>query len=606
MAAPRPSSFIGGVPVPGSPAGSSSRLHIDADTQDYYDDFDQMPAPHRLSTAHSPSPYPDSFSPSPYLDPFANEHGRASIDSLGQQEYPRRSFGDMDNHYYQNQAAGSSAAAAAVGSGLGRGTFGGGQAAGKGYMPTSLHDHDEFYADPHEDGDAWGTYNASRDRYLARKEVELASMGPGRGYRAGAGAGVGAGAAAAGAGIGAGFGAAAARNSSRFSMPWSKEKGYSNHDGYSYGDGQGERKSRMWWYIGGVAGLALLIVIIAIGVTVAKAKGNSSGSGSKSSSGNGVTGVTKSDPKDPSKFALDSRLKQSFYGMCYTPLDAQYPQCGDTLESVIEDVQLLSQLTTRLRLYGADCNVTQLTLEAIKQTKVNMTIFPAVWVDTNATTYARQVAEIQDAITKYGVDLIEGITVGNEYLLNGGSETDLIQKMADMRTTLAGMGLSKVVPVGTGDAGSMITATLAAGADYIQANIHPWFGEVPVDLAAGWTWDYAMTNTPSTVLTAPNAPKYYIAEVGWPTGANATTFETLGPAVAGIPEVNTLLSGYVCQANTNASALGTSSNPGYFWFEAFDEPWKDVLFGGVEAHWGLFDSNKKLKEGLVLPDCAHP
>ncbi|CAD6920849.1 unnamed protein product [Tilletia controversa] len=572
--------------VPGSPAGSTSRLHIDADIQDYYDDFDQLPAPHRLSTAHSPSPYPDHAS-SPYLDPYAsyNDKGRNSIESFGfiDQEYPRRSFGDMDNHFYPtNQQPHGRIAGAAAGAG-----------AGAGYMPTSLHDHEDLHND---DGDAWGTYSASRDRYMARKEAQMASVAP-AGF--GAAAGIGA----------AGAAAAGARTSSRFSMPWSKEKAYANDaGGYSYGDemGMGQRKSRMKWYIGGVGALALLIVIIAIGVTVAKAKGQNS-SGSRSTSGNnGVTGVTKSDPSDPSKFDLDSRLKQSFYGMCYTPLDAQYPQCGDTLESVIEDVQLLSQLTTRLRLYGADCNVTQLTLEAIKQTKVNMTIFPAVWVDNNATTYARQVAEIQDAITKYGVDQIEGVTVGNEFLLNGGSELDLIQKMADMRTLLAGMALSKTVPVGTADAGSMITATLAAGADYIQANIHPWFGEVPVELGAGWTWDYAMTNTPSTVLTAPNAPKYYIAEVGWPSGANQTSFEALGPAIAGIPNVNTLLAGYVCAANANASALGTSSNPGYFWFEAFDEPWKDVLFGGVEAHWGLFDSGKKLKEGLVLPDCVHP
>jgi len=40
-------------------------------------------------------------------------------------------------------------------------------------------------------------------------------------------------------------------------------------------------------------------------------------------------------------------------------------------------------------------------------------------------------------------------------------------------------------------------------------------------------------------------------------------------------------------------------------FEYSDEPWK-VIFGGVEPHWGLFDSSKKLKPGLVIPDCTHP
>lgn len=37
-------------------------------------------------------------------------------------------------------------------------------------------------------------------------------------------------------------------------------------------------------------------------------------------------------------------------------------------------MQLMSQLTTRLRLYGADCNQSQLVLEAIKRTQVDMQV----------------------------------------------------------------------------------------------------------------------------------------------------------------------------------------------------------------------------------------
>lgn len=53
-----------------------------------------------------------------------------------------------------------------------------------------------------------------------------------------------------------------------------------------------------------------------------------------------------------------------------------------------------------------------------------------------------------------------------------------------------------------------------------------------------------------------------------------------------------------------------------------DETWKDITFGGVEGHWGIFDtryvldrsivwmiandrSSKKLKTGLTLPTCTH-
>lgn len=68
----------------------------------------------------------------------------------------------------------------------------------------------------------------------------------------------------------------------------------------------------------------------------------------------------------------------------------------------------------------------------------------------------------------------------------------------------------------------------------------------------------------------------------------------------------------MCQANAN----GTK----YFYFEAFDEPWKELvdsshdavwrpltditrrIYGGVEPYWGLFDSNRNLKN-VTIPTC---
>lgn len=179
--------------------------------------------------------------------------------------------------------------------------------------------------------------------------------------------------------------------------------------------------------------------------------------------------------------------------------------------------------------------------------------------------------------------------------------------MADMRTKLAELKLPKTIPVGTADAGSMITTSLSEGSDYVMANVHPWFGGVPVDDAAGWVYSYTANQEPSSVLQASNHPELFIAETGWPTGANATQFETYQAAVAGVPELNTFLSNYVCEANQNVSAGGDAAEfSKYFFFEAFDEPWKDALYGGVESHWGLFNSDKTLKNGLQIPNCDTP
>lgn len=167
---------------------------------------------------------------------------------------------------------------------------------------------------------------------------------------------------------------------------------------------------KKWIWLGALLALVAIIAGAVAGVLISK---------NKSSASNGVTGAVQSDSNDPSVFTKNPSLHKSFYGLCYTPLNAQYPACGDTIDSVIEDIQLLSQLTTRLRLYGSDCDVTSLVLEAIQKTKVNMTIFPAAWLpqasdDPDNVVYNRQVSELQAAIKKYGVDNIEAITVGNE------------------------------------------------------------------------------------------------------------------------------------------------------------------------------------------------
>jgi hypothetical protein len=40
--------------------------------------------------------------------------------------------------------------------------------------------------------------------------------------------------------------------------------------------------------------------------------------------------------------------------MAYTPRGAIMPECGTNLSDIDRDVQILAQLTTRIRLYGSD------------------------------------------------------------------------------------------------------------------------------------------------------------------------------------------------------------------------------------------------------------
>lgn len=311
---------------------------------------------------------------------------------------------------------------------------------------------------------------------------------------------------------------------------------------------------------------------------------------------------------DPAVWTADSRLHRSLWGIAYTSEDSSYyPQCGDTIDEVVKDVQLMSQLTTRIRLYGTDCDQFKLVQEAIKQTQTNLHVFAGIYIDGNETTYTRQRDQAFAVLDEYGVDNVLGLTVGNEYLLQAftadpatlpTAQTYLISKITEVRTMLAAKNYAKTIPVGSADAGSQITAAYAAAADYVMANSHPFFSGVTAAGAAAWTAQYLIDQEPHFATDA--GKPLYSAEIGWPTDAMAGGSLTLNGSAASIPNAQDLLDTFVCAANTNITA-GGAYNHGYFWFELFDQAWK-TQYGGAEPYWGLFDKDRNLKS-LTIPSC---
>ncbi|KNZ63274.1 hypothetical protein VP01_1165g4 [Puccinia sorghi] len=302
--------------------------------------------------------------------------------------------------------------------------------------------------------------------------------------------------------------------------------------------------------------------------------------------------------------AQESSFSRSFYGMAYSPKGALLPECGAQQDQVTLEMGKLAQLTPRIRLYGADCNQTELVLEGIKQAgNVDLSVWLGIFIDGNDTVYERQLKAVTTAIQKYGTEHIAGITVGNEFLLlsygDGGLPTDpkgvaarttLLNYIKKTNQTLQAMKLDKAIPLGTADAGSAVTKELCAGADYVMANVHPWFGHVPVEQAAGWTWQFFQDFDVNVCAQAPNKPIMYIAETGWPTASDNASMTTNGPSEASVKNSQTFMDTFVCQANKNQTNY------------LKDEEWKKK-YGGVEPYWGLYDFNMKYKDGLKVPNC---
>jgi exo-beta-1,3-glucanase (GH17 family) len=273
----------------------------------------------------------------------------------------------------------------------------------------------------------------------------------------------------------------------------------------------------------------------------------------------------------------------------------------------------MSQMTKRIRLYGSDCNQTAMVLEAVKQTKVDVEVFVGNYVvadDHDA--YLRQREAIKSAIETYGTDHIAGVTVGNEFMLNwvvGHDSLDpnsaianegaaiLKADIEDTRQMLAGMGLPKNLPVGNSDAGSFFNNEIMASIDYGMSNVHAWFANTTAEGAADWVNTFFQENNVLPASLLPNNPKMYIAETGWPSESSDASNASNGPGLASVSGLQSFLDTFVCKANTDGI--------GYFFFEFKDEEWKDIKYGGVEGHWGLFTKEKVLKD-VTIPDCEAP
>ncbi|ANB14873.1 Cell wall endo-beta-1,3-glucanase [Sugiyamaella lignohabitans] len=149
----------------------------------------------------------------------------------------------------------------------------------------------------------------------------------------------------------------------------------------------------------------------------------------------------------------------------------------------------------------------------------------------------------------------------------------------------------KDIPVGTSEIGSKWTHDLAKHVDILAANIHPFFGGVNVQNSTKWTYDFLLRQVAGRI--SPANVMYIISEVGWPSGGGA-----LHEAVAGEKEMQMFLDNWLC---TNQD-----TDVGWYWYEAFDQPWKDKWNTESfqwESQWGLFTADRKLKN-ITIPLCS--
>lgn len=338
--------------------------------------------------------------------------------------------------------------------------------------------------------------------------------------------------------------------------------------------------SKRWKWIIGILGALLLLGGIAGGVAgglLANKGSGGGGSSGGSSSGSHSGGLYDLNSKEVKAVMGNDKLHKVFPAMDYTPNYAQYPQClakggGPLQNNVTIDVAIMSQLTPAIRLYGTDCNQTELVMEAIDrlEMKDTMKVWLGVYLNGNQTTNDRQIKQLYEILDKYDHDSFAGVIIGNEVLYGKYmTQAELSTHLTDVRHNLTSKGYS--LPVSTADLGDNWDSSLAQSSDIIMANIHPFFAGTVAKDAAGWAYsfwqnkDIPLTSSKTGTVGQITYPKQIISEIGWPSqGGNdcgdatsddyGCTSDTDG-AVASIDNMNTFMEGWVCGALNNGTTF---------------------------------------------------
>lgn len=223
------------------------------------------------------------------------------------------------------------------------------------------------------------------------------------------------------------------------------------------------------------------------------------------------------------EFTPDPNLRKAFYGLDYNPAKSLMPWCGVTLQMVIDDVILMSQVANRIRLYGMDCGQADLTFQALKLLKIRMGVVLTLWVDKDPVTYKRQYDTLFQVLDTHGTDMVEGVSVGNEVIFRKDQDiTTLGTMMEDVRAQIKKRYPTKAIPVFTSEIGNNMNEALAAISDELSGNLHPYFSDTPAAQAANWTLgQYSTLITENPTKAGYNGS---ISEVGWPSAPESAVY----------------------------------------------------------------------------------
>ena len=265
-------------------------------------------------------------------------------------------------------------------------------------------------------------------------------------------------------------------------------------------------------------------------------------------------------------------LYKPFIGLSYSPFvgnespnDGTYPSVDQMTYDVTNALVYLAGEIATYSMAGTQSNIAGICAQ------YNLKCYPCAFLTADDPAANTNQLNTLIAIANSNYPTTLGLIVGSEPLtLYGYDSQTLISNINYVRAATQGR-----IPVGTREIpyNFQTHQDIAAACDFIMADAHPYWGQVPIDQAAAWTvqqWQELTNDFPGK--------KVIIGETGWPTAGTNTKWSN--PSV--IPNVSNqglFLSQFVPLANANQIE--------YFIFEYRDELWKsEEGYGSVEQNWG--------------------
>ncbi|MCM8802980.1 MAG: glycosyl hydrolase family 17 protein [Candidatus Omnitrophica bacterium] len=273
-----------------------------------------------------------------------------------------------------------------------------------------------------------------------------------------------------------------------------------------------------------------------------------------------------------SKIDKNSAILKKYYGFCYGPFRKnEDPDKGvlPTEEEIKEDISFLVKFTGKIRTYGNTGTLSK--IPALSQ-EVGLECYVGAWISKYKIENEKEIDNLIK-IANSNLKNIKGLIVGNEVLLRKDlSEEELsnyIKKVKD----------ATKIDVGTAETWSVLlnNTNIVKNTDFLLVHIHPYWEGVSIKEAP----EYVIKRYEEIKAKFPDK-KIIIGETGWPTAG-----EIIGKAVPSPENQKIFFERFTKLAEENKIP--------YFYFEVFDEEWKNKFEGETGAHWGIFNSDGSLK-----------